>query len=150
MIQRWMVLIVVLGLMPMLLAMRPVDNALLNAASKGDLGQVQALLKNEANINTANKDGETPLFSAAENGSEQRVQGVAKRERCRVLFEELSLDAERCDAVQRVGNAHRDLPRLPGRRLRRGGSSSRGRDSTGADDQHGNHRFHRIPLTDCA
>ena len=39
MTQRWMGLIAVVGLIPLLLAMRPVDEALLAAASKGDLGE---------------------------------------------------------------------------------------------------------------
>src|SRR6185503_5154497 len=68
MIQQWKVLIAVLGLMPMLLAMRPVDESLLAASSKGDLGEVQTLLKREANVNAANEEGTTPLFIAAEKG----------------------------------------------------------------------------------
>jgi hypothetical protein len=40
MTQRWMALIAVVGLIPLLLAMRPVDEALLAAASKGDLGEI--------------------------------------------------------------------------------------------------------------
>jgi len=51
MTQRWMVLIAVLGLMPMLLAMRPVDEALLTAAFKGDLDEVTKLIKKEADVN---------------------------------------------------------------------------------------------------
>jgi ankyrin repeat protein len=64
----WKVLIAVLGLMPMLLAMRPVDESLLSASSKGNLREVQTLLKQEANVNAANEDGTTPLFIAAEKG----------------------------------------------------------------------------------
>src|SRR5262245_6479726 len=71
--QRWMVLIAVLGLMPMLLAMRPVDEALLTAALKGDLSAAQTLLKQEANVNAANEDGTTPLFIAAEKGHQDIV-----------------------------------------------------------------------------
>ena len=44
MTQRWMVLIAVVGLIPLLLAMRPVDEALLAAASKGDLGEITEAL----------------------------------------------------------------------------------------------------------
>ncbi len=44
MIRRWMVLGAVLGLVPMLMAMRPVDKELLKAAFKGDQKQVQGLL----------------------------------------------------------------------------------------------------------
>ena len=66
--RRWVVLIAVLGLMPMLLAMRPVDDALLKAAFKGDLSEVNALIKKEADINAANTGGFTPLLVAAEKG----------------------------------------------------------------------------------
>ena len=37
--QRWMVLIALFGLMPMILAMLPVDEALITAAHKGDLDE---------------------------------------------------------------------------------------------------------------
>ena len=45
MTRRWIVLIAVLGLMPILLAMRPVDDVLLKAAFKGDLGEVNTQIK---------------------------------------------------------------------------------------------------------
>ena len=73
MTQRWMVLIAVLGLIPMLLAMRPVDEALLNAAFKGDLGEVNKLIKKEADVNAANAGGFTPLIAAAEKGHQKIV-----------------------------------------------------------------------------
>ena len=73
MTQRWMVPIAVLGLMPMLLAMRPVDEALLNAAFKGDLGEVNKLIKKEADVNAANAGGFTPLIAAAEKGHQKIV-----------------------------------------------------------------------------
>ena len=45
MTQRWMVLIAVFGLVPMLLAMQPVDDALITAAIQGDLGEVTRVIE---------------------------------------------------------------------------------------------------------
>src|ERR1044071_6146667 len=73
MTRRWMMLIAVLGLMPTLLAMRPVDEALLNAAFKGDLGEVNKLIKREADVNAVNSGGFTPLIAAAEKGHQKIV-----------------------------------------------------------------------------
>ena len=44
------------------------DAALQTAAFKGDLGEVQALIENKADVNAVNKDGATPLFMAAQGG----------------------------------------------------------------------------------
>jgi len=68
--KRWILLILVLGFMPMVLAMRPVDDALLKAASNGDPSLVQVLIEKQADVNVANKDGETPLYNAAEKGDQ--------------------------------------------------------------------------------
>jgi len=64
--RRWMVLVAVLGLMPMLMAMRSVDEKLLKAALKGDQKQVQGLLKKGAEVKTPDSDGFTPLFIATQ------------------------------------------------------------------------------------
>jgi ankyrin repeat protein len=44
------------------------DNALIDAATKGDLAAVQALLAKGANVNARAAGGETPLIMAAVNG----------------------------------------------------------------------------------
>ena len=51
--QHWMVLIAVLGLMPMILAMRPVDEILLTAAHKRDLGEATRAIEKGADVNAA-------------------------------------------------------------------------------------------------
>jgi Ankyrin repeats (many copies) len=76
MTQRWMVLIAVLGFMPMILALRPVDEALLIASSKGDLSLVQTLIEKQADVNAANKDGETPLYNCNRDGA-SKYRGAA-------------------------------------------------------------------------
>jgi len=73
MTRRWMVMVAVLGLMPMLMAMRPVDEELLQAADKGDRIQVQALLKKGADVNAPNSKGATPLHLAAQKGHREVV-----------------------------------------------------------------------------
>src|ERR1041384_1437559 len=73
MTRRWMMLIAVLGLMPTLLAMRPGDEAVLNAAFKGDLAEVNKLIKREADVNAVNSGGFTPLIAAAEKGHQKIV-----------------------------------------------------------------------------
>ena len=73
MTQRWIVLITVLGLMPILLAMRPVDDVLLKAAFKGDLGEVTTQIKREADVNAANPVGFTPLLVATKKGHQEVV-----------------------------------------------------------------------------
>jgi ankyrin repeat protein len=60
--------ITVLGLIPILLAMRPVDDALLKAAFTGDLVEVSTHIKKEADVNAANKAGFTPLLAATKKG----------------------------------------------------------------------------------
>jgi hypothetical protein len=64
-----MVLIAVLGLMPMILAMQSVDEALRTAAYKRDLGEVTKVIEKGADANAADKDGITPLYRAAEKTS---------------------------------------------------------------------------------
>ena len=71
--QRWMVLIAVFGLMPMILAMLPVDEALITAAHKGDLSEATRAIENGANVNAADEDGITPLYRAAEKGHQDAV-----------------------------------------------------------------------------
>src|SRR4026208_2510202 len=71
--QRWMVLIALLGLIPIILAMRPVDEALLTAAHKGDLGEAPRAIEKGADVNAADKDGITPLYRAAEKGHQDTV-----------------------------------------------------------------------------
>jgi len=66
MMQRWMVMVAVMGLMPMLMAMRPVDEELLEVAYKGDRIQVQALLEKGAAVNVVTTDGFTPLSLATQ------------------------------------------------------------------------------------
>jgi ankyrin repeat protein len=50
--------------------------ALRIAAFRGDLGEVNTLIENEASINAANKDGVTPLFMAAQNGHRDTVAAL--------------------------------------------------------------------------
>jgi ankyrin repeat protein len=73
MTRRWIVLIAVLGLTPMLMAMRPVDEELLQAADKGDHIQVQALLEKGADVNASNSNGFTPLYLAVMKGHREVV-----------------------------------------------------------------------------
>jgi Ankyrin repeats (3 copies) len=73
MTQRWMGLIAVVGLIPLLLAMRPVDEALLAAASKGDLGEITRAVEKGADVNAADEDGITPLYRATEKGHQDAV-----------------------------------------------------------------------------
>ena len=49
------------------------DAALQTAAFKGDLGEVQALIENKADVNAANRDGTTPLFMAAQGGHREII-----------------------------------------------------------------------------
>jgi ankyrin repeat protein len=63
-----MVLMAMFDLLPILLAMGPVDDALLKAAFEGDLGEVSMLLKKEVDVNAANGGGFTPLIVATEQG----------------------------------------------------------------------------------
>jgi hypothetical protein len=59
--------------MPILLAMRPVDDVLLKAAFKGDLGEVHTQIKKEADVNAANTFGFTPLLVAIKKGHQEVV-----------------------------------------------------------------------------
>lgn len=52
----------------LLLQAAPADEQLLEAARKGDLASVQTLVAKGANIETASRYGQTPLFFAARNG----------------------------------------------------------------------------------
>lgn len=51
MMRRWMGIVTILALMPMLMACRSMDEDLLQAAFKGDQKQVQALLEKGAAVN---------------------------------------------------------------------------------------------------
>ncbi|NOT22499.1 MAG: ankyrin repeat domain-containing protein [Nitrospiraceae bacterium] len=73
MTRLWIVLIAVLALMPTLLAMRPVDDVLLKAAFKGDLGEGNTQIKKEADVNAANTVGFTPLLVATKKGDREIV-----------------------------------------------------------------------------
>lgn len=78
MIRRWMALVAVLGLLPMLTACGSVDEELLKAAFKGDQKQVQAILGKGATVNAARTDGATPLHSAAYSGHREVVEILLK------------------------------------------------------------------------
>jgi len=65
MISRWMRLCVICALLPLLLAMRPVDEKLLMAARDGNLNQIKTLLDEGANVQAANEQGTTSLHAGA-------------------------------------------------------------------------------------
>jgi len=56
MISRWARFGVICALLPLLMAMRPVDEKLLTAAMDGDLGKVKTLIEEGADVHAANSD----------------------------------------------------------------------------------------------
>ena len=54
------------------------DHPLINAAGRGDLSQVKALLAAKANVNIKTRNGDTPLIAATQNGHEVVVQLLKK------------------------------------------------------------------------
>lgn len=79
MISRWVTLFLVCALLPLLLAMRPVDEKLLIAARDGDLKQIKPLVEEGANAQAANEQGATSLHAAALNGHRDVVAFLLRR-----------------------------------------------------------------------
>jgi hypothetical protein len=98
------------------------DRALLEAARRGDVARVKALLREGANVNAGNASGLTPLIEAAARG---------RTEIARLLIDGgADLDARHrelgtaLDAAQR--NSHRDIAQMLERHGARGSGKSVG------------------------
>jgi ankyrin repeat protein len=67
-------MIAALGVLPMLLAFRPLDEQLLLATGAGDRPKVEAHLADGADVNATRSDGKAALHEAAQQGHREIVR----------------------------------------------------------------------------